>query len=171
MVECTSMIGTQNPNSFSLIRPLDSQNTTTIVDEYLKDNYLAYHKTTKPLAQPQNSKAILNHYIITQKIEALNGGSMSTMEVRNPYRLNHNAKSVHIVSENGAFNRIVYKNGKFVKKLYYEIEPAKRKIATNGLNAKLQKIALKIGQGANGCERPVLRRFAGLLFNMAKKRI
>lgn len=43
-----------------------------------------------------------------------------------------------------------------------------RKFA-NGFRGKLQKLALKIGVDANGCERPVLSKVSGFLFNTVKK--
>jgi len=39
----------------------------------------------------------------------------------------------------------------------------------DGFAGKLQKAALKIGTNADGCERPVLRRVAGFLFDIARK--
>lgn len=50
----------------------------------------------------------------------------------------------------------------------YEIKPVNRKFAT-GFKGHVEKLAMKIGTDANGCERPVLRRVSGFMFNMLKK--
>lgn len=50
----------------------------------------------------------------------------------------------------------------------YEIKPVNRKFAT-GFKGHVEKLAMKIGTDANGCERPVLRRVAEFMFNMLKK--
>ncbi len=48
------------------------------------------------------------------------------------------------------------------------LNPQDRQFA-KGFKGRLQKAALAIGTDAKGCERPVLRRVASFLFNIAKK--
>ncbi len=50
----------------------------------------------------------------------------------------------------------------------YEIKPVNRKFAT-GFKGHVEKLAMKIGTDANGCERPVLRRVSEFMLNMLKK--
>ena len=60
------------------------------------------------------------------------------------------------------------RNGEVVGGYEMSLKPQGRTFAT-GFKGKLQKAAIKIGTDANGCERPVLRKVSGLLFDIAKK--
>ena len=55
------------------------------------------------------------------------------------------------------------------KRTYWEMKNPDRTLAKKGIKAKLEKFALAIANDSNGCERPVLRRLGGFLFNIAGK--
>ena len=51
----------------------------------------------------------------------------------------------------------------------YLLKTPDRSFAKGGISKHLENFALRIGQDANGCERPALRKVAGLIFDMARK--
>ena len=79
-------------------------------------------------------------------------------------------RSIAILDKENGLYSVTRKNraGEIAGGYEMSLKPKTDALA-QGTAGKLQRLALKIGTDSNGCERPVLRKVAGFLFNIAKR--
>lgn len=104
---------------------------------------------------------------IKQQIKNIDDVAIKTTKIK-PVRIGdfHEHETVQRLTNDGHYSVKRLIDGKVVGG--YEASPVERKLMT-GFKGKVEKLAMKIGTDANGCERPVLRRVSGFMIDMLRK--
>lgn len=131
-----------------------------VANVYKRDNYMWEHASYKPdsLDYMTIEQRIVPGANTQLKINSVTGGKSY---INRPVY-----KSIETSTKDGCFSVVRIKNGDIIGG--YEIEPINRKFA-QGFKGKLQRLAMRLGTDANGCERPVLRRVSAFILNTLKK--